>query len=681
LATDRRTVIVTTALERASLGAARALADRGHRVVHVGVTAPVGGLWTRSAAAHELAPDPLLDPAGFATAIAEIAAGQEADVVLPGCDASLHALSDHRDRLDGVVEHGLPRRDAVRRSLDKLGLEEASRTAGLLPPESELCTDVSSAFAAVERLGLPVVVKPRFSVIAREGRLQQQGSGIARTDAELRAQVRRLGPQVLVQPRLVGATCSFGGVATSDGLLGSCFARYRRTWPAPAGNASCAQTEPVPPRLLETVRALLDALEWRGVFELELVQEEDGRLRPIDFNPRIYGSVTLAAAAGANLPSLWCEHLSGDRPIAEVASVGQRYRWEDGDVRHVGRYLREGRPAEAARVLLPRRATAHAYFRRDDPGPFLARLAALGGVAVRRLRSGRVGPDGRPTVSTTGWRGGVQVAMLRAAARTEHTYRAGTTMARVLGDDQIATVDFQDGGRLTVRLGDAYWSRLLVGWECEPDAVAIIDGAIARQPKAVLLDCGANIGYFSSRSASRVRTVAVEAVPSVFAQLQENAAVNGFHAIHAAVWSRSGEMMTVTSDGLIPAAASVVRDLGEVAAEVPTTTITELYERYVGDGPAIVKLGVEGAEIAALEGAASVLDRCLVVYEDHGEDRDHDLTRHLLERGFVVYHHDGIDSVPIRAPVQLDGIETDTHRAHSFFAADPNSEWAETWSA
>jgi FkbM family methyltransferase len=677
----RRTVIVTTALERASLGAARALADRGHRVIHVGVTAPAGGLWTRSAAAHELAPDPLLDPAGFATAIAEIAAGRGADVVLPGCDASLHALSDHRDRLDGVVQHGLPRPDVVSRSLDKLGLEEASCVAGLVPPESELCTDMSSAFGAVERLGLPVVVKPRFSVIARDGRLQQQGSGIARTNAELRAQVRRLGPQVLVQPQLVGATCSFGGVATSDGIIGACFARYRRTWPAAAGNASYAQTEPVPPRLIDTVQALLDALGWRGVFELELIEGEDGGLRPIDFNPRIYGSVALAAAAGANLPSLWCEHLSGDRPTAEVATVGQRYRWEDGDVRHVGQFVRDGRPAEAAGVLLPRRTTAHAYFRRDDPGPFLARLAALGGVAARRLRAGRAGPDGRPTVSTTGWRGAVQIAMLRAAARTGHTYRASTTLARVLGEDQIATVDFPDGGRLAVRLGDAYWSRLLVGWEYEADVAAIIDGAIAREPEAVLLDCGANIGYFSSRSASLVRTVAVEAVPPVFAQLQGNAAVNGFHAIHAAVWSRPGETMTVTWDGLVPAAASVVDDMGAMAAEVPTTTITELYERYVGDGPAIVKLDVEGAEIAALEGGASVLDRCLLVYEDHGKDRDHDVTRHLLERGFVVYHHDGIDPVPIRAPEQLDGIKTDARRGYNFFAADPNSEWAKTWSA
>jgi FkbM family methyltransferase len=515
-------------------------------------------------------------------------------------------------------------------------------------------------------------------VIAREGRLEQQGSGIARTEGELCAQLRRLGPQILVQPRLAGRTCSFAGVATSDGLIGICFARYLRTWPPAAGNAAYAQTEPVPQRLLEAVEVFVDAMGWRGVFELELIQDDDGRFRPIDFNPRIYGSVALAAAAGANLPSLWCEHLTDQRPAAAVAAVGHRYRWEDGDVRHVAGYLRDNRLAQAAGVLLPRRGTTHAYFRRDDPGPFIARLFALGGVAARRLRAHRAGPDGRPAVSTTGWRGGLQLAMLRAAARTGHTYRASKTLARVLGDGQTARVDFPDGGRLTVRLGDAYWSRLLVGWAYEPEVAAIIDGAIAREPEAVLVDCGANIGYFSSRSAPRVRTVAVEAVPPVFDQLRANAAVNGFHAIHAAVCSVPGETVTVTWDGLVPA-TSVVDDTGAMAAEVPTTTITELYERYVGDGPAIVKL--DGAEIAALEGAAPVLDRCLVVYEDHGKDRHHAVTRHLLECGFVVYHHDGIDSVPVRTLAQLDDIKTDAGRGYNFFAVDPNSAWPKAWSA
>jgi len=678
---NQPTVLITSAPERAVIAAARGLSVHGYRVVAVATRAPVAGLCTRAAAACHVLSDPLRDPRRFTTQVAEVARAQRVDVVLPGCDASLRALSEHRDLLEGVVAHGLPSRGVVLRSLDKLGLARAAEAADMVSPETDVCRDAESARLAARRFGFPVIVKPQFSLVDRGDRLEQQGGRVATTERELTGLLERLGEPVLVQPRMRGATYSLGGVAAAAGLLGTSFARYERTWPAGAGNVTFAETQHAPSSLLSKVEALVATLGWRGVFELELVRGDDGIFRPIDFNPRVYGSLALAVSAGANLPAIWCDHLldRGHTPVH--ALPGHRYRWEDGDVRHVGRFLRDGKPSLATAVLRPRRKTVHAYFSLRDPAPLAARLVHITGVAATRIAR-RYGPRwpraGRETmiVETTGRRASLQMALLRAAARTGHTYRASTALARLFGGDPIATVVFDGGGRLDVRLGDPYWSRLLVGWEYEPEVSAIIDAAIAHEPTAVLLDCGANIGYFSTRYASVVTTVAVEAVSPMYDQLRRNAEVNGFHAVHAAVWSRSSDPILVTWDPVIPASASVVDGAGSRSASVPTITVEELYNSYAGNAPAILKLDIEGAEVAALRGGAAVLASCLIVYEDHGRDPSHTVTRYLLDRGLAVYRHDGAALVPIRDPTELNVIKRDSERGYNFLALEPNGRWA-----
>lgn len=382
----RGTVIVTSGPERAALGTVRALADHGYRVIMTAVRAPALGLRSRSAFAHHVVPDPLGEPDGFAAAITRLARTYSADAIVPGCDASLGALSARRDQLEGSMVHAFPSDGDVRRALDKVSLIDAANAVGLCPPRTEVCRSESAALAAADRLGMPTIVKPQFSVVERGDRREQHGSGLVRTDDELRELLGRLGPLALVQAPLSGATYSLGGVATPDGLLGMCFARYVRTWPAAAGNAAFAITETPPPGLVPVVEDLVTELKWQGVFELEFIRDGDGRMRPIDFNPRVYGSVTLSAAAGANLPALWCDHVLGHGPTRATARPGQRYRWEDGDVRHVGRLLAAGQPARAAGVLVPRRGTTHAYFRVADPAPLAGRLIDVATVAARRLR-------------------------------------------------------------------------------------------------------------------------------------------------------------------------------------------------------------------------------------------------------------------------------------------------------
>jgi predicted ATP-grasp superfamily ATP-dependent carboligase len=185
-----------------------------------------------------------------------------------------------------------------------------------------------------------------------------------------------------------GSVAAFLGVATDDGLLGMVLNRYLRTWPPVAGMASFSETATVPPWLAERVRSLVDRLGWRGIFQLQMIEDGDGHMWPIDFNPRLFGSLGIARAAGVPLSSLWCRWLLGERPAPVVNRPGATYRWEQGDARNIVWQLRNGDVRAALAALRPRPGTTHPYFQAGDPLVFVAQCGEL--VAVRlRHASGR----------------------------------------------------------------------------------------------------------------------------------------------------------------------------------------------------------------------------------------------------------------------------------------------------
>ncbi len=207
------------------------------------------------------------------------------------------------------------------------------------------------------------------------------------TQRELEHAIAGFGGTGLVQRQVEGRVVSFAGVFAGGRLLGEAFSRYHRTWYPRAGNACYSETADAPADLRRRVVALLTDLAWEGLFELELIETAGGRWHAIDMNPRPYGSIALAIGAGANLPSVWCRHLLGDDPDPVTATAGVFYRWTDADLRHGWWQWRSGHRAAAAVVLRPRRGVVHAFGRRLDPGPGVARLVELGGIAVSSGRA------------------------------------------------------------------------------------------------------------------------------------------------------------------------------------------------------------------------------------------------------------------------------------------------------
>ena len=372
---------------RACVAAVRGLAAAGFEVVSAAPRGqPAAAHWSRMVTGRIRTPDPLADEVGFVAALQEAVRGGEIDALLPGSDASLLDISRGRAQLEPHVQIGLPPAADVWRTLDKTELTEAATRCGLAPPPTVVCRGTGEALAAAGGLGYPVVVKPLRSVIENGSVRRRSGSEPAVTPAQLAVIVDGFGGEVLVQRRAEGALLSFGGVFAGGRLLGEAVSRYRRTWRPGGGNACYAETIDGSPALRSRVGDLLADLGWTGLFELELIEREDGGWHAIDMNPRPYGSMALAIGAGCNLPAIWCRHVLGEPARSGRAAAGVRYRWTDADLRHGLWQLRSGHPAAAARVLSPRRHVVHPFARRTDPGPGVARALEMGAVAARRAR-------------------------------------------------------------------------------------------------------------------------------------------------------------------------------------------------------------------------------------------------------------------------------------------------------
>jgi FkbM family methyltransferase len=145
----------------------------------------------------------------------------------------------------------------------------------------------------------------------------------------------------------------------------------------------------------------------------------------------------------------------------------------------------------------------------------------------------------------------------------------------------------------------------------------------------VVYDIGAASGFYSLIAARRVipdgKVVAFEPIPESAARLRGNVSLNGFEnvtVIELALGDHLGRAVMVEGDErdqamtiAIPAASG----LGGV--EVPVATIDELVAGGTIPPPDVVKMDVEGAEVAVLRGAAKTLreNAPVLLIEVHGQ--------------------------------------------------------------
>jgi predicted ATP-grasp superfamily ATP-dependent carboligase len=371
-------VLVTDAEERSSLAACRGLARAGYRVTAVAGATPAPSHWSRSCHRRVTLPDPREEPEAFLRGLQDELEREQYAFLLASTDVTTWLISEHRERFEGLVRLVLPDRETVRACLDKSLLIEESPAVDLGAPDSVICDDAGDGLSAAEELGFPVIVKSARSFVATGAGFRRMPVRLVTDPAGLADALAGLESPYIVQRYERGGTVvSCSGAMTPDGLLGFSAVRWQRRWPVDEGATSYCRTIAPPQGLAGRVEQLLEGVGFWGIFELELLELGGGQLLAIDFNPRLFGWLSLPIAAGANFPALLLDWLRGLDPAPVDARVGVYYRWEDADLRHFLWQLSKGHLRAAARVLRPRRRVVHPHFQLTDPGPLVARTVLI----------------------------------------------------------------------------------------------------------------------------------------------------------------------------------------------------------------------------------------------------------------------------------------------------------------
>ena len=371
----------------ASLGAVRALRAAGHEPWFA---APLSGTYasrSRTIAGTVTVPDPDRRPEDYVDAVLAATVRCSIDVVLPGTESSLVRLAGRAADFPPSVAVGAPDAEVVERVLDKAEVLRLAHEVGLETPET-LAAEPDALAAEANRLTYPAILKPLRSKLATDDRMLRYVKAIrVETPDQLRDVLSSLADETrVVQPYIDGELAAVGGVAWNGELICAVHQVARRIWPPHVGVSAYAATVPPDAEVERRLAALVRRIGWSGVFEVQFLRA-DGRRYLIDFNPRIYGSIALAVAAGQNLPAIWTELLLGRRPRSDSYRVGVRYRFEHNDVLALTRALVLGPRSEFIHGLVPRRRTVHAIFSLRDPGPLLTTLGKL------KRRVGRAGVD------------------------------------------------------------------------------------------------------------------------------------------------------------------------------------------------------------------------------------------------------------------------------------------------
>ena len=229
-----------------------------------------------------------------------------------------------------------------------------------------------------------------------------------------------------------------------------------------------------------------------------------------------------------------------------------------------------------------------------------------------------------------------QVGARVSSAWTHRGFGIGCKMLRPMVAKKAMQVRLNDDAIFSFPFGDEYWSTILDRSYCYEKDIDLFFQSII-DVDYTLIDCGANFGYWSTLITSRPYgshpSIAIEPSSNNFAALTNNALINGsrFSLLKAAIGAKSG---TAHLSGRKHESMSIASGTTYDAEEVALISLDDLIlSMNLAQLRSVVKLDVEGVEIQALKGGQRLLRTdCIVICEDHGNDRHHTVSRYILEQ-------------------------------------------------
>ena len=317
---------------------------------------------------------------------------RDVSIVFPVGDKEIERTAPLAGRLPALVVAARSRMPCS----SKQALLSMAASLGIPTPPWEVVDRPAALERAIDRLGLPAVLKPDVSTNEAAGFKVT----LVRTAADVRRVVNTLpvGSSFVVQRFAPGVRHNVYFIASEGRMLGHADIRVLRT-DRPDGTGLAVEAESVSPHpaLLDWTRKLAAELAYTGVGCAQfLVDEATGAISFLEVNARLGANSAGTCACGHDLPRLFVDVLSGVAAEQPPAVVGRRYTWLHGDIDGLKAALDSGRitwgeaAAWASRLVVAQlRSRHHITWRWNDPLPTVVIhgrwLAASVRGLVRRL--------------------------------------------------------------------------------------------------------------------------------------------------------------------------------------------------------------------------------------------------------------------------------------------------------
>ena len=321
---------------RHAIDVVRSLGRRGLVVDLVSATREPAASASRYAGDAFLCPKQLApDDRSLLTLVTALLESRRHNLIIAAGLSGTGLLARHTERLRQMTCCVAPDADAFEVAEDKYETATMARRAGIEVPMTVAPRNLGDLDECAD-WGFPIVVKARGG----QGRF-----GYASSPEELIAACVRIAgsddfsavpkdSQPLVQEYIEGSAHGYFALCSDGDVLASFMHRRIREVP-PSGGPSAVAATYDDPLLEEAGRRALSALRWSGVAMVEFKREKStGRYVLIEINPKFWGSLGLAVAAGVDFPWLLARLALG-LPIEPPTGVRQiEYQWLSMNIAH-----------------------------------------------------------------------------------------------------------------------------------------------------------------------------------------------------------------------------------------------------------------------------------------------------------------------------------------------------------
>jgi len=315
---DQTSILVTDVDRRKALPIIRSLGAAGIKVIGLSsVPFSVGGL-SRHCALTLRCPDYKTAPREYVAFIEKCCAQYQPTVFLPLEDATIELCLENPECYEPYTRALLPSRDVMDVSYDKWKTMELAREVGVPTPESHCPETLDEVRALCESWRGGAVIKPRKTSGSRGMKFVERAEEIEAAWNE----VSREYPRPVIQERVDASGDGLGVFVLIDGddELVALFGHKRlREYPIGGGPSTLCMSHH-DPTLVEQSLRLLRAMKFRGVAMVEFKHDaKRGEAVLMEINPRFWGSIGLAIAAGVDFPLLYHRAAAGvaQSPVLE----------------------------------------------------------------------------------------------------------------------------------------------------------------------------------------------------------------------------------------------------------------------------------------------------------------------------------------------------------------------------